>query len=52
MHIIEELIDFGALKYFFPIIMRQGIRGKDVDEQMVIDENCLKVVLIMISSTS
>lgn len=31
MHIIEELIDFGALKYIFPIIMRQGIRGKDVD---------------------
>ncbi len=34
---IEELIDFGGLKYIFPIVMRQGVKGSDIDEQMVID---------------
>lgn len=27
----EELIDLGGLKYIFPIILRQGLKGKDVD---------------------
>jgi hypothetical protein len=35
--IVEELIEFGGLKYIFPILLRQGVRGQDVDEQMVID---------------
>ena len=29
--IIEELIDFGGLKYIFPIVLRQGIKAKDID---------------------
>lgn len=29
--IVEELIDYGALKYLFAIILRQGLRGADVD---------------------
>ena len=49
---IEELIDFGCLKYIFPILMRQGVKGQDIDEQMVIDENCMRVILVMIVSTS
>ena len=35
--VVEELVDFGALKYLFPIILRQGLKGKDIDEQMTID---------------
>lgn len=50
--VVEELIDFGCLKYIFPIILRQGVKGQEIDEQMVIDENCLRIVLEMIVSTS
>lgn len=37
MNLIEELIDFGGLKYIFPIVLRQGLKGKEIDEQMTID---------------
>ncbi len=50
--IIEELIDFGGLKYIFPIVLRQGLKGKDVDEQRAIDENMLQIVYIMVRATS
>lgn len=50
--IIEELIDFGGLKYIFPIVLRQGLKGKDIDEQKSIDQNMLQIVYIMVRATS
>jgi len=50
--IIEELIDFGALKYLLAVVMRQGLRGSDVDEQRGIDEAVLSVVYVMVRATS
>lgn len=35
--VVEELIDFGGLKYIFAIVLRQGLKGKDFDQQMMID---------------
>ena len=49
---VAELIEMGALKYVFPMILRQGIKGKDIDEQRTIDENCLTVVYCMLRSSS
>lgn len=34
---VEEMIEWGALKYIFPIVLRQGLKGTDVDQQRVID---------------
>jgi hypothetical protein len=49
---VETLIEYGGLKYLFPIILRQGLKGKDVDEQKSIDENCLQIINLLVRSTS
>lgn len=35
--ICEEIVNDGSLKYLFPIIKAQGIKGKDEDEQQEIN---------------
>jgi hypothetical protein len=49
---VENLINMGGLKYIFAIMMRQGVRGEDVDEQKTIDENCLYIIYSMIKNTT
>jgi hypothetical protein len=38
------------LKYLLAVLRRKGVRGEDVDEQRVIDENVVAVVYCMVRS--
>lgn len=31
--ICDEIVNDGSLKYLFPILMMQGLKGKDDEEQ-------------------
>jgi hypothetical protein len=40
------------LKYLLAMILRQGLRGADVDEQRAIDEAVLTILYVMVRATS
>ena len=41
----------GSLKYLFPILMGQGVKGKDEDEQDEINENILTILYFLVRNS-
>lgn len=50
--VCEEIVNDGSLKYFFPILMGQGVKGKDEDEQKEINENILGVLYFLVRNSA
>lgn len=46
--ICEEIVNDGSLKYFFPILMRQGLKSNQEEEQEEIYENVLRILLFLL----
>lgn len=42
---IKSFMNAGGLKYVFPILLHHGIKEKEREEQMVLDENTCMIIL-------
>ena len=50
--IANGIVDDGSLKYLFPILMGQGVKGHDIDQQSEINEHILSILYTLIKNTN
>lgn len=47
----DEIVNDGSLKYIFPILMRQGLKSGDDEEQGEINEHILRVIYFLLRNS-